>query len=772
MVKRILFTCCLLFCMQLSMTFANQDCPYYRFYEQLQDLHKWPVKSAEINNFTLSKDVATFNLLDGKLYFLYPDTAGPTAAVFLGKGNFYFEPPSHPEKQQLYRYYDTEILEYDFYSLFMFFTDRTAHSLLSLFDFADSDLTREAKTYLEDAKGYIVDSKGKWIDPSITHALLEGSESNLFYAMFGQDKYEPLFLMIDPYAIEEVKFFKRARTRYLMERKEQDIVCQFPANYSSLVSMPTGDSKAKITLRSYDIESTIKSNLDFSAKCDMTFHAREDSTSWLCLKVSHEIEIDSIKNSAGHKLQFAKEKDNPNIWVQLDPALQKNKIETLSFWYQGDILEQDRDGWIYLKTSTRWYPNLPNSQLANFNLVFHTDEKFDFLSIGTKIHEQKNGDMITTTWQSEEPCIHASFNLGYFKSHQLKVEGIPPISVYMNKYGRTDLRQQLVAHGISVSGDMEKNVAADVANSISFYQDIYGKPIMSQFTASEIPFAHGQAFPGMIHLSLGTFLREDKIGYNDLFRAHEVAHQWWGLGVGYDTYHDAWISEAFAEFSALWFVHASRGIEPYFQILRYWKELITSNRKYILRDGKKAGPIWMGPRTHTTETEGDYSLIIYKKGAWVLHMLRNLFIDLHTLKDDKFKALMREIYTTYVGKKATTADIQRIVEKYAGENMDWFFRQWIYGTAIPEYEFAYRVDQKQKDEYVVTCKVQTKGVDDDFKMYVPLLIQFDEQQFARVRYPIQGKSTTFELPVLPMKPEKIYFNDLESVLCTVEYTDF
>lgn len=104
--------------------------------------------------------------------------------------------------------------------------------------------------------------------------------------------------------------------------------------------------------------------------------------------------------------------------------------------------------------------------------------------------------------------------------------------------------------------------------------------------------------------------------------------------------------------------------------------------------------------------------------------------------------------------------------------MDWFFQQWVYGTAIPEYEFAYKVDQKSKDEYIVTCQVKTKGVNEHFKMYVPLLIQFGEQQFARVRYPIKGKNMTFELPVLPMKPEKIYFNDLESVLCTVKYTDF
>ena len=39
-------------------------------------------------------------------------------------------------------------------------------------------------------------------------------------------------------------------------------------------------------------------------------------------------------------------------------------------------------------------------------------------------------------------------------------------------------------------------------------------------------------------------------GYWKVVTPHEVAHQWWGHTVGFDSYRDQWMSEGFAEMSA------------------------------------------------------------------------------------------------------------------------------------------------------------------------------------------------------------------------------
>ena len=109
----------------------------------------------------------------------------------------------------------------------------------------------------------------------------------------------------------------------------------------------------------------------------------------------------------------------------------------------------------------------------------------------------------------------------------------------------------------------------------------------------------------------------------------------------------------------------------------------------MLGNGQEAGPIWLGYRTQSSETGGDYNLIIYKKGAWILHMLRNMMIDLKSMKEDRFIDMMHEFYTSNLGKTPSTRDFQNVVSKYCGEDMGWFFDQWVYSTKVPEYKFSF-----------------------------------------------------------------------------------
>jgi aminopeptidase N len=147
-------------------------------------------------------------------------------------------------------------------------------------------------------------------------------------------------------------------------------------------------------------------------------------------------------------------------------------------------------------------------------------------------------------------------------------------------------------------------------------------------------------------------------------------------------------------------------------------------------------------------------------------------LDFQTLNEDRFKNMMREFYQTYVGKRASTEDFRAIAEKYCGFKMDWFFNQWVYGTSIPTYKFAYQVNETSDSKFKVTCKVQQLNVPDDFLMLVPINVDFGDKKFARLQVLIKGPLSQFDLPLLPMKPQKIFFNDLESILCEVEYVDW
>jgi aminopeptidase N len=139
------------------------------------------------------------------------------------------------------------------------------------------------------------------------------------------------------------------------------------------------------------------------------------------------------------------------------------------------------------------------------------------------------------------------------------------------------------------------------------------------------------------------------------------------------------------------------------------------------------------------------------------------------MNEDAFTSMMKEYFNSYSGKKASTEDFKRIVDKHFGEDMSWFFNQYIYGTEIPFYKFAYKYEETENGKFLVTCRVDQEQVPDNFKMYVPVLIKLDGDRFARVRVSIEGKQSVFNLPLLPEEPEEIIFNDLNGVLCEVEY---
>jgi predicted metalloprotease with PDZ domain len=339
----------------------------------------------------------------------------------------------------------------------------------------------------------------------------------------------------------------------------------------------------------------------------------------------------------------------------------------------------------------------------------------------------------------------------------------------MNRSGHRKAGRQLAEQGQLSGKNMEKQVAADVANSMAFFQEVYGRCSAGKLYATEIPDGHGEAFPGLIDLAWSTFQSTDRYGADDIFRAHEVAHQWWGISVDFKTYHDQWLSEGLSEYSGLWYMQSVRGDNKlFFDQLREWSESVRKNRSYLLGRGQEAGPIWLGYRTGSSQTEGDYDLIIYKKGAWVVHMLRNMLLDLQTMKEDRFIAMMRDFYARYQGRKASTQDFQEVVERHAGVDMQWFFDQWVYGTEIPSYEFAYKVEETPQGTYLVHCQVRQLHVAEAFRMYVPVYVDFGENRHARVRLSVVGPLSRIDLPPLPLKPKTLVLNDLESVLCEVK----
>jgi aminopeptidase N len=197
--------------------------------------------------------------------------------------------------------------------------------------------------------------------------------------------------------------------------------------------------------------------------------------------------------------------------------------------------------------------------------------------------------------------------------------------------------------------------------------------------------------------------------------------------------------------------------------LRRWKSS-------ILRRGAEPGPIWLGYRVFATRDDDldDYQTIVYQKGAWVVHMLRILTLDLRTMSDDRFTGMMRDFYRKYEGRRASTEDFRKVVEKHTNADMGWFFDQFVYGTEIPTYRVAHRTEKTGDGQWKVKLRVRQENVPETFRMYVPLTLDLGKKQVARFRVKVEGPMTEIELPPVAAEPKKVTFNDLEGVLAEVK----
>ncbi len=748
--------------------------PYEKIFSELINLQPVAGKVAKVLNKTLFKDQAKFDLKEGKLYLLSSVSNRTVAALFLGQGSFAFEPPTEIEKDHLYRFYKTRKIKQNFNLLFFICADGTIEDLSNQLIFKELRINRKTNNIIRNCIKYISDEDKQYFNSGIINTFLNNEQNGLFYAHFSQENLHPLFYMVDPYKDEEVRFMRRIENFFSQQIPE--VICQFDRQEDNKQKFIKERNSIKIS--HYDLDCTIDSDYNISAKTEIEFKPLKDTPSWFYLYLYSELSVDSAFWQNGKKVKYFKGEENNTLWIFLDyPALLSEKT-TLKLYYHGDLIENDQEGF-YIKSSSTWYPRFSGSESsATYDLTFHTPKDLEFISAGKKLSESIKNDVLTTDWIIPFPVQNVCFNIGDYKEYVTKDPRFPTVKVYINK-NRTDFIEhyfgQLRYEG---ADNAEIVVANDMATSSMFFESVFGKAPVRNLVVSETPFDHGLAFPGFIHLGRFAFRgitpNSRLKGFDTVFRAHEVSHQWWGIGMDTETYHDQWIIEGLATFSGLWYLQRIlKSSQEYFNLLDLWREEIINNRKYLFADGQESGPVWLGYRTSTSSTRNDFNLLIYKKSAWIFHMLRNMMLDLETMNDQRFRDMLRDLYLAYKGKRLSTQNLQIFLEKYFVYNMDWFFKQWIYGTKIPEYKIYHKTLNGPKPRsFSEVFHVEQTNVDNDFQMYILITLVLNENNKIRKRILVKGPITTFSIPELPSPPREVIFNDLNSVLCDLEYKNW
>lgn len=168
---------------------------------------------------------------------------------------------------------------------------------------------------------------------------------------------------------------------------------------------------------------------------------------------------------------------------------------------------------------------------------------------------------------------------------------------------------------------------------------------------------------------------------HDWIVAHELAHQWFGNMVSVANWSNAWLNEGFATYA-----------------VALWQERVGGARAYgatmqRFGAGNLRGPLFIAD---STDVDHMFTTVTFRRGAWVLHMLRRV------MGDSAFFQSLRRYLGTYAFHNATTEDFERVCEAAYGASLAWFFREWVYGGSLPRYRVALESAGRDRSRVAVT----------------------------------------------------------------------
>jgi hypothetical protein len=779
--------------------FANSDPNYVA----LRNAN--PGAAFRVSNVTLKRDNATFVFASGKFSFLPPVLGRVVGGVFTGEGSFHLVPAVSFERNYLRRISGGETVEESFRSVVFWFTDGTFDEIKRQAQATDE--ASQAGGAWREFRGrsrHRTETPRSFLEFMLQDADIQNYEAEILGELYNSNEAGSFRAFIHGSKHSDLRFFinKRGAMSYMPSPEEVALINFDPGGPQDGIwylthfadewkdgTAHSTENRHTVAAEHYRIETAIGKNDHLSASCVLQFKVMVGGVRVIGLGLLPTLRVTRVTYK-DKDITFVQEsrKEDGSFYVIMPQGLTAGDSYSIGVEYEGDkVVRKEGAGNFSVEARTSWYPSLNTfADRATYDLTFKVPKQYTLVGVGKLEKEWREDDYAASHWVSDVPLAVAGFNYGLFKKKSVYDQTTHyQIEAYATSEVPDTLRRFTDGHMSLTPSAMAQSAMIDAQNSIRCFQAWfgdapYGRIAITQQTA----FNFGQSWPTLVYLPISAFfdstqrwmlMGSSAFNFADFIQEvtpHEVAHQWWGHMVGWASYHDQWLSEGFADFSASLFLQATELKSDKFQ--KYWEraqKMITGKNSFGNRPND-AGPIWMGIRLDTFKTGGAYRRLIYPKGGFILHMLRFLMYDRET-GDKDFIAMMHDFTATYLNKNASTESFKSVVEKHMkpaidlekNGRMDWFFREWVYGMDIPSYRMEYSLAPEPDGKFLFTGKVTQSGVSAKFLMGVPIYFDFDGNISRAGTVALLGNMTSGEVKLrLPRKPKRVLLNANHDVL--------
>lgn len=312
----------------------------------------------------------------------------------------------------------------------------------------------------------------------------------------------------------------------------------------------------------------------------------------------------------------------------------------------------------FISTTRYWMPcyDEPDDKADSATLTFTTPESDVVASNGLRIMDSVNAltHTRTTVWHVSHPI--ASYLLTF---------AVGPF-VELNIAGPAGTPIQAFSHQ-SDSAKLDYVLRQRIVQTIALYDSLFGPYPFEKVGYVVAPIG------SMEHQTMITLINQ-AIDTNSTTPQHELAHMWWGDWVTCKDFNDPWLNEGFATFCE------SLVLEHDVSTARYWQKQKANITGAISNGSTNA---MYGAPFRTSPRDNYPYAVIYQKGAAVLGMLR------YMLGDSIFFPALRAYGNAHRYGNATSYDLQHDLEQFTGQDLHWFFKQWVFGTWYPQIKVSY-----------------------------------------------------------------------------------
>ena len=395
-------------------------------------------------------------------------------------------------------------------------------------------------------------------------------------------------------------------------------------------------------------------------------------------------------------------------------------------WTQGET--EDNHHWVPLYD----YPN----ERATFETILTVDKKFQAVSNGELVSLKKNENGTHTWhWRENFPMVAylISFAVGEFEKVEDSYKDIP-VNYWVYKENRKETNRSfgLTTDMMKVFGDL---------SGIEYPYEKYDQIIVDNFM-----------FGGMENITLThntDRTMHDEFASPDVSSeglvAHELAHQWYGDMLTTRNWENIWLNEGFATFLSRVYRHMKFGqdegeyirygeMQSYFGSNKKWSRPTVCNKYY--------NPIDL------------FDGHVYAKGSLILSMMENV------LGKDAFWKAVKHYTKENQYKCVETQDFKKSIEEVTGQNLDWFFKQWLYEAGYPKYDVKWNYLQRNRS---VQLRIKQTQKGNLFKM--PIKIRIDKKEHEVW---VKEKDFMIEIPALK-RPEMVIFNSGSLVISELTF---